>query len=84
MTYTKKSIAKANRFFGSVADAYEDTMDENSSDEMTKETRAQLGMAFAAFAIGRAREELGFFSAIVMTFRAFMASRKITSAYGDY
>jgi hypothetical protein len=84
MSYTEKSIAKANHFFASVAEAYEDTMDANSSDRMTKESRARLGMSFAAFAIGRAREEFGFLGAIAMTIRAFMASRRMTSMYGDY
>ena len=76
MGISSKNAAKGFRFLQNVADSYEDTMDYNSSAQMTKEQRARLGMAFAAYANGVALEDLGFISGSIAIVRAMFAARK--------
>lgn len=73
MSISDKSAAKGLRLMQDAAEAYEDTMDDRASATMTTDSRARLGMVFAAYAIGVAIRDLGFRAAIVATVRAFKA-----------
>lgn len=73
MTISDKAAQKGLRLMQDAAGAYEDTMDDLSSPTMTTKGRARLGMAFAAYAIGVAIRDLGFWTAIRVTLRAFKA-----------
>ena len=82
MSFSPESLRKGETLILRSYETYEDFIDEISTDKTTSDSRARLGMTLAAMAIGRARQELGFFGAIVATYRAFRASTMITSV-GD-
>ena len=71
MAISDQSAAKALLLMYDAADDYENTMNNHSSTRMTTESRARLGMVFAAYAIGVAIRDLGFRAAVVATVRAF-------------
>lgn len=82
MSFSPESLRKGETLILRFYETYEDFIDEFSTDKTTSDNRARLGMTLAAMAIGRARQELGLFGAIVATYRAFRASTMITSV-GD-
>jgi hypothetical protein len=77
MAISDKNAKRGLRFICCVADNYEDTMDDNSSDAMNDEQRARLGMAFAAYANGVAIRDLGLVSGSIAIVRAVLAGRKM-------
>lgn len=76
MPISDKNAAKGLRFLCRVADVYEETMEENSTDQMTEEQRARLGMAFAAYANGVVLKDLGLIAGTVCIIRSILAARK--------
>lgn len=77
MAISDKNAQKGLYFLCDVADTYEDLMESKSTERMTKESRARLGIAFASYACGIAFRDLGLFKGCIVVLRAIKASRKM-------
>lgn len=80
MSLSDKHVQRGNKFIADAIDNYNDFMDDNAGPNQTPKQRVALGMILAGVAIAYAIKELGVFTAIDKTIRAFKAAQIIVKS----